>query len=104
MNWLICFSTVFILINEYIYVNQSAFEPVHDILVLIASVTVKAFFPIIKRLAIILMYCSRMHAWWSTQSRLASLLFSLIARQWVGLQTLWWFRLKDLFIDEMVGV
>ena len=22
---------------------------------------------------------------------------------WVGLQTLWWFRLKDLSIDEMVG-
>ena len=28
------------------------------------------------------------HAWWSTQSRLATLLSSLIARQWVGLQTL----------------
>ena len=25
------------------------------------------------------------------------------ARRWVGLQTLWWFRLKDLSIDEMVG-
>ena len=23
--------------------------------------------------------------------------------RWVGLQTLWWFRLKDLSIDEMVG-
>ena len=34
---------------------------------------------------------------------LATLLFSLIARRWVGLQTLWWFRLKDLSIDEMVG-
>ena len=22
---------------------------------------------------------------------------------WVGLQTLWWFRLKDLSIDEMIG-
>ena len=29
------------------------------------------------------------HAWWSTQSRLATLLSSLIARRWVGLQTLW---------------
>ena len=38
-----------------------------------------------------------------TQSRLATLLSSLIARRWVGLQTLWWFRLKDLSIDEMVG-
>ena len=26
-----------------------------------------------------------------------------IAWRWVGLQTLWWFRLKDLSIDEMVG-
>ena len=29
--------------------------------------------------------------------------FPLIARQWIGLQTLWRFRLKDLSIDEMVG-
>ena len=49
------------------------------------------------------MYCNRLHAWWSTQSRLATLLSSLIARQWVGLQTLWQFRHKDLSIDEMVG-
>ena len=41
--------------------------------------------------------------WVLTQSRLATLLSSLIARPWVGLQTLWWFRLKDLSIDEMVG-
>ena len=26
----------------------------------------------------------------------------LFNRRWVGLQTLWWFRLKDLSIDEMV--
>ena len=44
-----------------------------------------------KRLAIALMYCNRLHAWWSNQSRLATLLSSLIARQWVGLQTLWRF-------------
>ena len=43
---------------------------------------------IIKRLAITLIYCIRLHAWWSTQSRLATLLSSLIARWWVGLQTL----------------
>ena len=61
------------------------------------------FIPIIKRLAITLMYCNRLHAWWSTQSRLATLLSSLIACRLVGLQTLWWFRLKDLSIDEMVG-
>ena len=42
----------------------------------------------IKRLAITLMYCNRLHARWSTQSRLATLLSSLIARRWVGLQTL----------------
>ena len=61
------------------------------------------YFPIIKRLAITLIFCNRLHAWWSTQSRLAHLLSSLIARRWVGLQTLWWFRLKDLSIDEMLG-
>ena len=38
-----------------------------------------------------------------TQSRLATLHSSLIARLWVGIQTLWWFWLKDIFIDEMVG-
>ena len=58
---------------------------------------------LIKRLAITLMCCNRLHAWWSTQSRLATLLSSLIARRWVGLQTLWRFRLKYLSIDEMVG-
>ena len=54
-------------------------------------------------MAITFMYCIRLHAWWSTQSRLATLFSSLIARRWVGLQTLCWFRLKDLSIDEMVG-
>ena len=58
---------------------------------------------IIKRLAITFMYCNRLHAWWSTQSHLAALRSSLIARRLVKLQTLWWFRLKDLSIDEMVG-
>ena len=42
--------------------------------------------------------------WWSTLSRSATLLSSLIARRWVGLQTLGWFRLKYLSVDEMVGV
>ena len=49
------------------------------------------------------MYCNRLRALWSTQSRLATLLSSLTARRWVGLQTLWRCRLKDLFIDVMVG-
>ena len=49
---------------------------------------VKQDFPIIKRLAITLMYCNRLHAWWSSQSRSATLLSSLIVRWWVGLQTL----------------
>ena len=53
-------------------------------------------------LNMILMYCNRLHAWWSTQSGLETLLSSLFLRQWIGLQTLWWFRLKHLFIDEMV--
>ena len=48
------------------------------------------------------MYCSKLHAWWSTHSRLATLLSSLIACRWVG-QTLWRIGLKDLSIDEMVG-
>ena len=54
-------------------------------------------------LVITLMYCNRLHAWWSTQLQLATLLSSLIPRRWVVLQTLWWFRLKDLSIGEMVG-
>ena len=41
-----------------------------------------------KKMAITLMYCSSLHAWWSTQSWLATLLSSLIACWWVGLQTL----------------
>ena len=41
-----------------------------------------------KRLAVTLMYCSRLHAWWSTQLRLTTSLSSLIARWWVGLHTL----------------
>ena len=49
------------------------------------------------------MYCNRLHAWWSTNSRLVTLLSSLISRLWVGIQTLWRFQLKDLSMDEMVG-
>ena len=41
-----------------------------------------------KKMAITLMYCNRLHAWWSTQSWLATLLSSLIARRWVRRQTL----------------
>ena len=61
------------------------------------------FPPIIKRLLITSMYFNRLHACWSTQSGLATLLSPLIASRWVGLQPLWRFRLKDLSIDEMVG-
>ena len=42
-----------------------------------------------KKMTIILMYCNRLHAWWPIQSRLAALLSSLVARRWVGLQTLY---------------
>ena len=49
------------------------------------------------------MYCNRLHAWLSAQSRVAILLSSLIARRWIGLQTLWRLWLKDLSIDEIVG-
>ena len=56
-----------------------------------------------KRLAITLMYCKRLHAWWPTQSQLTTLLSSLISRQWIGLQTPWRLQLWDLSIDEMVG-
>ena len=42
-----------------------------------------------KILTLTLMYCNRLHAWWSTQSRLATLLSSLIARRWSD------FRLYD---------
>ena len=48
------------------------------------------------------MYCSRLHAWWSAQSQLATLLSSLIACWWVGLQTIRRSRLQDLSINEMV--
>ena len=41
-----------------------------------------------KKMAITLMYCNRLHAWWSNQSRLATWLSSLIALRLVGLQTL----------------
>ena len=55
-------------------------------------------FQIIKRLAITLMYCKRLHAWWSTQSRLATLLSSLIARRGSD------FRLYDgTIIESEVG-
>ena len=56
-----------------------------------------------KKMAITLMHCNRLYARWSTQSRWTSLLSSLIARRWVGLQTLWRLRLKNLWIGEMVG-
>ena len=49
------------------------------------------------------MYCNRLQAWWSTQSRLVTLHSSLIVHPLVGLQTLWRFWLKDLSIDDMVG-
>ena len=49
------------------------------------------------------MCCGRLHAWWSAQSQLATLLSSLIARRWVWLQTLWWFRLEGLSVGGMVG-
>ena len=48
-------------------------------------------------------YCNRLHAWWSTKSRLATLLSSLFECLWVELQTLWRFRFIDLFCGEMVG-
>ena len=45
---------------------------------------------------------NRLHAWCSTQSRLGTLLSSLIVRPGVGPQILRQFRLKDLSIDESV--
>ena len=35
-----------------------------------------------------LIYSNRLHAWWSAQSQLTTLIYSLIARRWVGLQTI----------------
>ena len=62
-------------------------------------------FPIIKRLAITLMDCNRLHAWWSTQSRLATLLSSLMhtGGSDFRLYNVRRFQLEDLSIDEMVG-
>ena len=47
---------------------------------------IRIIFLIIKRLFITFMYCNKLHAWWSTQSRLAALLSSLIARRPVDLR------------------
>ena len=49
--------------------------------------------------AIVYMACLVVNPITVTSFRLSS----LIAGQWVRLQTLWWFWLKDLSIDEMVG-
>ena len=56
------------------------------------------WFPVVEGLAVALMCCSGLRAWWSAQSRLAALLSSLVARRWVGLRTLWWFRLKTCLL------
>ena len=50
-----------------------------------------------KRLTVTLIYGNRLHAWWSTQSRLTILLSSLIALRWAGLQTLWRFHLRLVY-------
>ena len=55
---------------------------------IVGSNNFSAQFPILKIFAIALMYCNRLHVWWSTQSPLATSLSSLIARRRVGLQTL----------------
>ena len=49
------------------------------------------------------MYCNRLHAWWSTQSRLPTLLSSLIARRWIRLQTLCRFDLKTYLLMRWKG-
>ena len=71
---------------------------------LLALMIFQQKFPFIKRLAITLMYCNKLHAWWSTQSQLVTLLFSLIAPWRVELQTIWRFWLKYLSIDKRAGV
>ena len=45
-----------------------------------------------------------LRAWWSSQSRLTTLLSSLIAHRLVGPHTIQRFRLKDLSIDERIVV
>ena len=55
---------------------------------------------VFDRLVITLMFCSRLHAWWSTQSWFATLLFSLIARWCVDLR-LYDGSDKYISIDEM---
>ena len=57
------------------------------------------WFPIVGGLAMALVCYSGQ----PMQHRLVALLSSLVARRWVGLRALWWFRLRDLSIDEMVG-
>ena len=43
------------------------------------------WFLIVERLAVALVYCDGLHAWWSGQFHLAALLSSLVACRWVGL-------------------
>ena len=54
-------------------------------------------------LAVTLVCCNGLRAWWSAQSRKAALLSSLVARRWVGLRALWQFLLGDLSVDGMVA-
>ena len=44
-----------------------------------------------KKIGYNIMYCNRLHAWWSIQSRLATLLSSLIVRRRIVPQILRWF-------------
>ena len=48
------------------------------------------------------MYCSILHASWSTQSGLETLLSSLIACRWVGVQTLL-LHIDNTYLEQMVG-
>ena len=40
------------------------------------------------KMVLALMYCDRLHGWWSTQTRLTPLLSTSIESQWVETQTL----------------
>ena len=55
------------------------------------------YYLIIKKIGLNIILLQKMHAWCSTHSWLVAFLSSLMAHQSVRPQSVWLFRLKDLF-------
>ena len=54
-------------------------------------------------LADALVCCSRLHGWWSAQSHLAALLYSMVSCWYIRLRALWWFCHGELSVGGVVG-